>query len=353
MKKIISIVLLFFLFNQCVLVNVNTSEKIISKKEIQKPETYIKIGRKYFLKSTFTNDNINFQVFETITKKTYSRIKFKAKVKEINHIKKNKKGEWKYYFAGPAWVVEIEGKKAYFKNFAFSILLSFGVSIFIAIGDWISLPFRLGETEKEKIIKEGKKLSEEDETLTFQRKSKHFLQIKKSKKVELVSNKAIFSFSEIFKDSYYTYPFSKISFNIYKENNKRIVRQKVLLKTIMSQEEFYKRYLPLIQDKQTKQRVLLDLIRLKDIENIKKLFKKNIDLNFSEKYLEPPLHIAILTVQPKIVEFLLENGAKIETQNRRKKNASEYLKERIKNEKKDDRKKKLLEIEKKIKKYEY
>ncbi|MCB1160361.1 MAG: hypothetical protein KDK45_22855, partial [Leptospiraceae bacterium] len=149
----------------CILISTHVTKKLIKKEEISRGEKetrkHSSINLKFLRKE---KEGLRFKIRENITYTDYEVNQYKALYLCDKQVKKDNQGRMKFIVIGLAWVYEGTGKASYIKHLAIYSIFTLGIDMVISIGDWISLPFRLGSYEEEKVEKESFKSDQKQES---------------------------------------------------------------------------------------------------------------------------------------------------------------------------------------------
>ena len=150
------------LAQHCVLVQIQKKDTVLARAE-EKTETNENRKVAASLTALGFEDGVYKLVFSVRDKITLTERKyFHEKVQTENRL--IPEGKSMRFFAGwLAFAYEDEGWGSYFLNILGGIPLTLGINVPIAVGDWLSIPFRLADEKSERTVKEEKKLAQSEE----------------------------------------------------------------------------------------------------------------------------------------------------------------------------------------------
>lgn len=166
----------FVLAQHCVLVQIQKKDTVLSRNE-EKTETREDRRVSASLKELGFENGTYKLAFTVRTKITITERKhFQEKVLTENRL--FPEGKRLRFFAGwIAFAFEDEGWGSYFLDILGGIPLTLGINLPIAVGDWLSMPFRLSDEKSERVAKEDKKLAHSEEPADCPRFSIRILKV--------------------------------------------------------------------------------------------------------------------------------------------------------------------------------
>lgn len=152
----------FVLAQHCVLVQIQKKDTVLARTE-EKTERHEDRRFKASLSEIGFENGVYKLAFSVRTKITVAERKyFHEQVLTKNRL--FREGSRLRFFAGwIAFAFEDEGWRSYFLDLLGGVPLTLGINLPIAIGDWLSMPFRLSDEKSERVVKEEKKLTESEE----------------------------------------------------------------------------------------------------------------------------------------------------------------------------------------------
>ena len=217
----------------CTVVSVKRVKVVEHKKPNKPRHVFDRNIKEYRLRHVSSNDKSStFDIFLANTKIQYEEQSFAVKGVEEKSLERDKKGRMKSYFIGPAWVVPASGADEYLLNLGLSTVMSLGVALLIAIGDWASLPVRVIDSDFEENRRDVKKLATE----TSEAKVSETLTVILYKKTYTAKNGQIAIPNSEFKKVYGSYRIATLPIQVrHKGKTWRHYQQ---IKSIFSKETF-------------------------------------------------------------------------------------------------------------------
>lgn len=219
----------------CVLVRTDKDRRIQKKTAVGGPQQVTGRHDAYRLSFVRTaGPDLVFGLTRFTTVKNYTSQVYDLEGIEVETIARDKNGAFKFYFMGPAWVTEESGGGPYARTLALSTCMTLGVGLLVAAFDWLSLPFRLGESDYEARKTERKEVSRK--TLSAAVVAPASLEY--ARRVYSVDQGRVVLPRELFFTRKHRYPYGQIGFRVKKSDGSFSFRQFQKMKDLFTRAQF-------------------------------------------------------------------------------------------------------------------